>query len=407
MDKKKILLASFGHLSCDINGGALPAILPYLRAAYGLNYQATAGLMFAYSCISSLIQPLLGLAADRFSKPWFLPFGVLLAGLGMTAIGWVGHYWAVFACIATSGIGAALFHPEGARFANRAAGNRKALGISIFSIGGNSGFVLGPLLAAYCLGSWGLDGTFVFAAISTLTAACLMWCVVQIRPLSPAAGPAHATGPKAGLPTVNQWRQFCKLTVVLTTRAIVLTGLSTFIPLYWASGLGQSSAAGAMALTFLSVCGIVSNILGGMLSDRFGCRRVIGCISLLTPPVVLAFSQTDDIIAAWLLLAPLGFLLYASFSAQVVLGQRYLARNIGLASGITLGLATSIGGITAPLLGWIADGYGFARIFETLAAIALIGAVFALLLKEPMTHGGQQVATAPEADQNGKLQRKA
>ena len=80
MDKKKILLVSLGHLSCDINGGALPAILPFLRSAFDLSYQATGGLMFAYSCLSSMIQPLFGLLSDSFSKPWFIPLGVLLAG---------------------------------------------------------------------------------------------------------------------------------------------------------------------------------------------------------------------------------------------------------------------------------------------------------------------------------------
>ena len=80
MDKKKIFLVSLGHLSCDVNGGALPALLPFLIAAYGFNYQAAAGLMFAYSCFASVIQPVFGYLSDRFSKPWFIPLGVLLAG---------------------------------------------------------------------------------------------------------------------------------------------------------------------------------------------------------------------------------------------------------------------------------------------------------------------------------------
>ena len=84
MDKKKISLVSLGHLSCDVNGGALPAVLPFLRTHYGLSYQATGGLMFAYSCLSSIIQPLFGLMADRLSKPWLIPLGVFLAGIGLT-----------------------------------------------------------------------------------------------------------------------------------------------------------------------------------------------------------------------------------------------------------------------------------------------------------------------------------
>ena len=54
MDLRKILLISLGHLSCDLNGGALPSLMPYLAAAHGFNYQAAGALMFAYSATSSL-----------------------------------------------------------------------------------------------------------------------------------------------------------------------------------------------------------------------------------------------------------------------------------------------------------------------------------------------------------------
>ena len=180
MDKKKILLVSLGHLSCDINGGALPAILPFLRAAYDLSYQATGGLIFAYACLSSMIQPLFGLLSDRFSKPWFIPLGVLLAGCGLAAIGWMPGYWGIFAAIALSGVGAALFHPEGARFANAVSGQNKGTGMSLFSIGGNGGFVLGPLLATACLGAFGLPGTTIFAVLAMVTAGTLVWSIARM-----------------------------------------------------------------------------------------------------------------------------------------------------------------------------------------------------------------------------------
>ena len=96
MDKKKLFLVSLGHLSCDINGGALPAILPFLIAAYGFDYQASAGFMFAFSCLSSIIQPAFGYLSDRLSKPWFIPVGVLLAGGGLASIGFLHSYWAIF-----------------------------------------------------------------------------------------------------------------------------------------------------------------------------------------------------------------------------------------------------------------------------------------------------------------------
>ena len=389
MDKKKILLVSLGHLSCDINGGALPAILPFLRASYDLSYQATGGLMFAYACLSSMIQPLFGLLSDRFSKPWFIPLGVLLAGCGLAAIGWMPGYWGIFAAIGLSGIGAALFHPEGARFANAVSGQNKGTGMSLFSIGGNGGFVLGPLLATACLGAFGLPGTTIFAVLAVMTAGTLVWSIARMEATKKAgataggkAGPA--LGAEGETPGENNWREFLKLTVSIVTRSITFVGFNTFIPLYWVSAFGQSTATGAIALTFFSVCGVISNFFGGMLADKFGYRTVIRVVFALMPPVVAGFSLSNNLYAAWALLPLLGFVLYAPFSAQVVLGQQYLAKNIGFASGITLGLATSLGGVVAPLLGWIADHYGMAATFQSLAALSIVGAIFAYLLK-PVT----------------------
>ena len=388
MDKKKILLVSLGHLSCDINGGALPAILPFLRAAYDLSYQATGGLMFAYACLSSMIQPLFGLLSDRFSKPWFIPLGVLLAGCGLAAIGWMPGYWGIFAAIGLSGIGAALFHPEGARFANAVSGQNKGTGMSLFSIGGNGGFVLGPLLATACLGAFGLPGTTIFAVLAVLTAGTLVWSIARMdatKKAGAAAGKASpAVGAEGETPGENNWREFLKLTVSIVTRSITFVGFNTFIPLYWVSAFGQSTATGAMALTFFCVCGVISNFFGGMLADKFGYRAVIRVVFALMPPVVAGFSLSNNLYAAWALLPLLGFVLYAPFSAQVVLGQQYLAKNIGFASGITLGLATSLGGVVAPLLGWIADHYGMAATFQSLAALSIVGTIFAYLLK-PVT----------------------
>ena len=389
MDKKKILLVSLGHLSCDINGGALPAILPFLRATYDLSYQATGGLMFAYACLSSMIQPLFGLLSDRFSKPWFIPLGVLLAGCGLAAIGWMPGYWGIFAAIALSGVGAALFHPEGARFANAVSGQNKGTGMSLFSIGGNGGFVLGPLLATACLGAFGLPGTTIFAVLAVVTAGTLVWSIARMGATKKAnAGAGGKSGPalsaEGETPGENNWREFLKLTVSIVTRSITFVGFNTFIPLYWVSAFGQSTATGAIALTFFSVCGVISNVFGGMLADKFGYRTVIRAVFALMPPVVAGFSLSNNLYAAWALLPLLGFVLYAPFSAQVVLGQQYLAKNIGFASGITLGLATSLGGVVAPLLGWIADHYGMAATFQSLAALSIVGAIFAYALK-PVT----------------------
>lgn len=397
MNTKKLLLVSLGHLSCDVNGGALPAVLPFLITNYGFNYQAAAGLMFAFSCLSSIIQPLFGWLSDKFSKPWFIPLGVLLAGGGLGAVGFMGSYWAIFAVIVVSGVGAALFHPEGARFANRVSGRTKGTGLSIFSVGGNGGFVLGPVLAVAAINGFGMRGTAVFGALSLLMACILLYQIARMtslkKPLAtsgsrPARAAAESKKAAAGQVEEaeeesvgeNNWKEFSKLTGAIISRSILFVGCNTFIPLYWVGHFGQSKDAGALALTCFCTFGVLSNFTGGMLSDRFGYLRIIRLSYLLLIPTVILFGFADNLYAAYALLLPLGFSLYAPFSSMVVLGQKYLAKNIGLASGVTLGLASSMGGIAAPLLGRIADVYGLPRAMQSLTVVAVLGAFFAFLL---------------------------
>lgn len=391
MNTKKILLLSLGHLSCDINSGALPAILPFLRASYGLNYQAAGGLMFAYASLSSVIQPLFGLLADRFSRSWFMPLGILLAGCGLAAVGFLHDYTALFAAIALSGLGAALFHPEGARHAHRLAGQQKGAGLSLFAVGGNSGFMLGPLLATASLSILGLHGTAIFACLAIGTA--ILVSVFIARQLPAPSGEHRPDTQEHALPDTtqaplhleNNWREFSRLSMAIIVRSMLFMGFNTFLPLYWISTFGQSQTAGALALTIYSTCGVLGNVAGGFLSDRYGIHTILRGSFLCMPLLIFCFSLVDTLAVAYALLPLLGIAIFIPFSPMVVLGQQLLAKNIGFASGVTLGLGASMGGIALPVLGWIADNYGLTLTFQCLGFTALLGSLFAFSLS-PQTN---------------------
>lgn len=400
MNKKKIFLISLAHLSCDVNGGAIPAALPYLRSAYGFDYQAAGGLVLAYSCLSSLIQPLLGFIADKLKKPWFIPVGIALGGIGVSLIGFMRDYWAIFAAISLSGVGSAFFHPEGARLANKIAGNHKGIGLSLFSIGGNSGFIIGPLFVAFFLGHFGMKGTIIFGVTSLLMALIMLWVIFSPHTAHPAAIPPQAAekmaekssddpamlesaeldeAPEEDAPK-NNWPEFARLMGVIITRSVIFAGCNAFIPLYWVSVFGQSNAIGATVLVIFGIFGVGFNILGGIMSDKYGCVPVIRLCYTIMPLVVLGFSLVKSLALAWCFLPLLAFVIYGPFSSQVVQGQKLLAKNIGFASGITFGLATTLGGLAQPLLGGIADSYGLQTAFICLAGFAVPGACMSWLL---------------------------
>ena len=372
MEKRKIGTVALGHFFCDLNTGSLPAVIPFLVSSYGFSYSAVTGLMFANSSLASIVQPAFGLLADRSPRRWFLPAGLALAGCGMASVGFASLYWMLFFAVMLSGIGSALFHPVAMRFVNASAGDRKSTATSMFIVGGNSGFLLAPLLIATLVQLMGLSGALLLAIPSCLIALLLWW-------QQPAAV-THAAGKKEAAENLNNWGAFARLIVVVATQSLILLGIRTLAPLYLMKDFGLSSAAASMSLTLFGIASIASNILGGMLADRIGCRRIIRFGYTLLVPTSLALPYAGSLPLAFAVIFVINVALFLPFSSVVVMGQRYLAKNVGFASGATMGLGVSLGGIFAPVLGYIADTAGLSFALQVLGVCTVAGMIAAWML---------------------------
>jgi FSR family fosmidomycin resistance protein-like MFS transporter len=373
MRRRAITLLAAAHLFDDVNQGVVPALIPFFIAERGFTIAAAAGLVFASNVASSVLQPLFGVLADRRSLPWLIPGGLLLAGTGVALAGLAPTYALVLAAAAATGIGVAAFHPEAARQVYLVSGARRATAMSFFAVGGNLGFAIGPALATPLQLRFGLRGT-VLLVIPALAMAVVLW----------RAGVAGASAIATPLPDSSgqpdRWWAFLRLSAPVICRAIVFYGLNTFIPLYWIHVFGASKAAGAAALTLMLSAGVAGTLLGGWLADRFG-RRVVVFVSMTAlVPLLWEFVATPSRTLALGLLVPIGLALYAPFSVMTVMGQEYLPGRVGTASGLTIGLAVTLGGLAAPLLGRMADVHGVRAALSTLVAVPVAGALATLTL---------------------------
>jgi len=398
MKKQYLYFLSGAHLCCDINAGALPALLPFFISYYGMDYKSAAGLMFAASFLSSIVQPLFGYLADKVSRPWFMAFGVLLSGVSLGATGFMTDYWAIFAAVTCMGIGSSIFHPEAARFVNHVSGEQKGFGMSIFSVGGNGGFGLGPLLAVAVVSFFNMKGLVLFAIIALFISIALFFLVPHIKEMIDTIPQKDNAMPASAVTATgkNDWHAFSRLTCVIICRSISFCAISSFLPLYCIHVLMQSNAAGSSTLTILSLIGVVTTLIGGMLADRFGYIRIIKYCMLTLIFLFAGVATTHSIAIVYALLIPIGFAMYASYSSFVVLGQTYLAKNIGFASGVTLGLSFSVGGIVVPLLGWVADSYGLPTVMYIIVAITALGAIASFFL--PAVMKKKSLPATPPAD---------
>jgi FSR family fosmidomycin resistance protein-like MFS transporter len=381
MKNRYIWLAATGHLFTDLNQGAVPALLPFFISEYHLSYTAAAGLVAALSIASTVIQPLFGFYADRLSKPWLIPVGVGMAGCGVAFSTLLPDYWFAVAMIVLSGIGIAAFHPEGARLVHYHAGEKKATAMSIFAVGGQTGIALGPIMAAVVVSAWGLRGTAFLAIPFLLMTAFLAYQLTGTG--GGQSGSKNAAAVQEGEKKIDLWTPFAILTGVVIIRSVIFYGLNTFIPLYWINVYHQSTTSAGTALSIMFGSGVVGTLWGGRLADRYGHRRIVLIGYTALTPLLILFVQVKDVMVATALLAPIGIVLLSTLSPLVVMGQRFLPNQVGLASGITLGVAISIGGIVAPLLGHIADGHGLPAALTVLSFLTVPAVLLTLMLPRP------------------------
>jgi FSR family fosmidomycin resistance protein-like MFS transporter len=371
---------SAGHCSVDFCQGAVPAMLPFLVQQRHISYAAAAALVLAQTASSSVVQPIFGRLSDRWAMPWLMPAGVAVAAVGIGAASVAPTYALMWVMVAISGLGIAAYHPEGARYANRASGARRATGMSVFTVGGNLGFALGPLVCAGLLVTFGLAGGWALALPGLAMASVLVGFQPRLaRVESQAVGRASGGRPPAAQPR-DRWGPFARLTLALFARSVVFYGLNTFIPLFWVEVLGQPKAVGGSALTVMLVAGAAGTLLAGRIADRFSRRLVVACALAAALPLVPCLGLISSPVAATVLLVPMSVALFMPSTVMVVMGQEYLPNRIGTASGVTQGLAISVGGIAAPALGALADQVGLRPMFLLLTVMPLVAMCLVLTL---------------------------
>ncbi len=376
---------SAGHLFTDVNQGAVAALLPFLVAERGLSLAAAGALILAATVSSSVVQPLFGIFSDNRPMAALMPLGVLFAGGGLSLAGVAPSYPLIFLCVVVSGIGVAAFHPEAARFANYVSGARRARGMSFFSVGGNAGMALGPVLTTPFVLIFGLPGTLFLALPAAVMAAVLSHETGRMLGFKPEEAQGGGREPAAA---PEHWGPFARMIGIVVVRSFVYFGLVAFVASYYERVLGTSPAFGNAALTVMLVGGAVGTLAMGPLADRFGRRTIVGASVLLLGALVFAFTLSGPYVGI-VLLALVGAVTIGTFGITVVMGQEYLPGRIGLAAGITMGLSIGLGGVGAPLLGLLADRAGLPVTMLVIAALPLPGVLLSLTLprRVPATPG--------------------
>ena len=373
-----------GHICVDACQGGLASVLPFLVIQSGFSYTEITALVLASNSASAIIQPLFGWLGDKKARPWLMAVGVALAGIGLALVGVLQSYWLVVAAAMISGIGNAMLHPEGARLANLTGGDDKAASMSVFSVGGQIGFCLGPVISVAAITAFGHIGTLVYLVICIPYALVLLALTPKFRTFGVRAAAQAAAGVR------DRWGAFSVVLGALSVRSIVFYGVTSFFPLYLVATFNAAEDSASLLITVFSIFGAVATASAGFMSHRVPTPRLmVGCFVLMVASLA-SFLLSGSV---WLCVAAvmvLAMCLNLFNPPAVALAQEYLPEHLGTASGLTFGVAVAVGGIASPMLGALGDGAGLASAIWVLAALAAAGLALSIGVAAIERRGAQK-----------------
>ena len=364
------------HLLNDTLQAVIPAMYPILEKSLGLTFTQLGMITLTLNMVASVMQPVIGLYTDKRPLPAALPLGLTSSMLGMLGLAFAPNFWTILICVFFIGIGSATFHPEGSRVAHLAAGPRRGLAQSIYQVGGNTGQALAPVITALVLVPLGQFGAVWFTLIAGLAVFFLIyiakWYATQMTVLTKKVSKKKKQSERDRNISKAVKAALVVLVFIVFARSWYVVAISNFYAFYIIENYDLSIAKAQIYIFTFLFMGAVGTFAGGPLADQFGKRNVIIFSLLAAAPLALVLPYVGPLLAI-ILLALLGVIVMSSFSVAVVYAQELMPGNIGMVSGLIVGLAFGMGGIGSVALGSMIDWVGLTPTMVTISLLPLLG----------------------------------
>ena len=386
-----LFLVSFCHLLNDAINSMLPAIYPMLKSEFALSFAQVGLITLVLQITSSLIQPLVGYYADGHHHWWQLSAGMLLTICGVFMLSQAQSFPVILCAVALFGCGSSVFHPQASQVAQMASGGRKGLAQSIFQVGGNGGFALGPLLAAIIVLPSGLGAVRWFAVPAVVCALLLAyvgrWHVAQLSVPHREETVRWALARPYSRTMI--WVFVGVLFVLMFSKNFYTASMTSYFTFFLIEKFGLSVQHAQLCLFAFLAAEAVGTLVGGVLGDRYGRKYVIWFSIFGAAPFTIALPYVGTLWATLTLSVVIGLIIASAFSAILVYATDLLPEHTGIVAGLFYGLSFGLGGLGSSFFGWLADQTSIMYIFKVSTLLPLLGVVAVVLPKMKTTRGGR------------------
>jgi FSR family fosmidomycin resistance protein-like MFS transporter len=362
------------HLINDMLQSLLPAIYPNLQVSLGLSFAQIGFVTLAYQVTASLLQPLIGLSADKRPTPLALPIGTLFSLGGLCVLSIAHNYGVLVLGACLLGVASSIFHPEASRVARMASGTSPGLAQSVFQVGGNIGSAIGPLAAALIVVRYGQTSLAFFALFALFSTVALLFVATWYKNegLERLKAASRRRAVNVALPRAKVSLGISLLLVLIFSKYFYLVSITNYLTFYMIQRYGVSIQNAQLHLFTFVAAVAVGTIVGGPLGDRFGRKYVIWFSILGVLPFSLLLPYAGEF---WTgpLTAVIGVIIASAFPAIVVYAQDLMPGKVGTVSGLFFGFAFGMAGVGAAVLGVLADRIGIEMVYQICAFLPAIG----------------------------------
>lgn len=362
----RLLGLSWSHFLNDGSANYLPGILPAVLISLHQPVHM-AGVLMGALLIGQALQPLMGWIADRLGGRSLIAIGLLGSSVGGALLGLTNQMWLFIGLLLLIGVGNALFHPQALASVRSLVQTQHGLNTSLFLVGGELGRGVWPTVASFVVEHFGLPGLWVFIIPALITVPFVFRWAPHLPAKRSHGNPIHWNEHRVPLTMLVGYAGL---------KSFMTYGMVTLVPLLW-SFHGGSLTAGASIITAMLVVGVIGNLGGGHLADRFG-RRPILLLSVLIAAVLVPAVVYATGIWIWIFAALLGMALFLSASTTVLVGQDIFPENRSLGSGIALGFANGVGALLVFIIGFWINASDIYTVFWIVACAGILSALFAL-----------------------------
>ncbi len=393
---REVWVITAGHALTHWYPATFYLLLPLIGRELGLSYTEI-GLVITCQYIAGAVSNVPGgMLVDTVGRKGLLmAVSLFWIGVPYFLMGFTHSYWPLLLCVALVGIGNNLWHPSAIPTLAQRFPERKGLVLSLHGMGGNAGDALAPLVVGALLAAFSWREIVVMNVIPGVVMALMIFAYLGTLSLGSRRGARRRSlddGSErqtlaqyfAGLKGLARNRSLVLLSTGSAFRSMTQNALLTFIPVFLAYEMGYSPFLVGAAMFVLQAAGFAAAPIAGHLSDRVGRRHVLSAAMAMTAVVIIAMVFAGRSTGFVVLIAILGFFLYAMRPVLQAWLLEMTPKNMGGTSIGVLFATQSIGAAAGPLIGGvIADRFGLLATFSFLAVTIVVANLFILLMPKP------------------------